>query len=241
MMSNAASILKDVLSLLGTTIGILAPAYGWLRYWRDRRFSSVSDKKRFNVFEKIGLLQQSDNPQKSNMIKTLYESIGVSYPPVVIDSILRFINEKGWRFNHPDLNYFFTCSWIMDINETSIRLSPDKVSERKTATMWAAILVTLGTSVGLATMSLKARSAVGIEVLLFHIVIAMIYLLWSGFIWLWISDGVRIRGAQRFYEDYSAWLKRESNKQAVPLSLKNAITQVTDSPAKETARQSLHG
>jgi hypothetical protein len=240
-MNDLVPLWKDILSLFGTTAGILTPVYAWLRYWRDRRFSSVSDKKRFNVFKRIGLLQQSNNPQKKNMIKTLYESIGVSYPPVVIDSILSFINEKGLRFNHPDLNYFFTCSWIMDISETSICLNPDKVSTRKIATRWAVIFVALGTVVGVAAVTSKARSAVGIEALLFHVVIAIIYLLWSGFIWLWISDGVRIRGAQSFYEDYSAWLQCENNKQVESSSRKGEMTQCTDNPATEIAPQRLHG
>ncbi|CND44644.1 hypothetical protein [Yersinia pseudotuberculosis] len=121
-----SNIAENLPALLTGAVGVL---YTRWRYIKDRQFSTVNDKKRFETFEKIGELEKSErNPLKESMIKALYESIGMFFPRQYNRYLLEYMIETGLPYKDKELNYFIRSVDLMNIN---IRLNQFELNKKK--------------------------------------------------------------------------------------------------------------
>jgi hypothetical protein len=169
-------------SLMNTPVLVFTAWYARRRYIRDRWFSSVSDKKRLAAFTQIRALWQGEPDDLTRaIIRTIYESIGLTYPVEMNRRIVDALDKEGISYNDPRVNALLRCRYVMDISANHAVFSEVKMVARKRVLFWFPVVVLGIICSGVWGVILATSTPVNSPIFVFFV--------WFYFmLWLWICS-----------------------------------------------------
>ncbi|MHB9346651.1 hypothetical protein ACPUEX_11355 [Enterobacter vonholyi] len=169
-------------SLMNTPVLVFTAWYARRRYIRDRWFSSVSDKKRLAAFTQIRALWQGEPDDLTRaLIRTIYESIGLSYPVEMSRQIVDALDKEGISYNDLRVDALLRCRYVMDISANHAAFSDIKITSRKRVLFWFPVAVLVIFCSGVWVLRQLTSTSVNSPVFIFFV--------WLYFmLWLWICS-----------------------------------------------------
>ncbi|WP_156141361.1 hypothetical protein [Rahnella aquatilis] len=192
-------------SMLNTPFALITAWYARRRLVNNRIFTTVSDKKRLEVFKQIKALWQEEPDDLTRaVIKTLYESIGLTYPIQVNRRIVDALDHEGIDYRDYRVSCFLQCRYVMNISAKKFTFLQTKSDRRKRVLLLFPVVALLFCSAGL-TLSMQLSA---VPVLSFtFIFFTWLYLI----VWLWtcslsINEWERLNKAGALWKQISPYL-----------------------------------